>query len=161
MFIYSTGVKSVFSFTAMNNEQRLLMLRLSQSNMNITTIYPQLLRLWVARRQQRRWWFRRWISLRPEQGANGNLMMLLRNEDVLEFSNFTHLSPQLFLDLVERLTLKLRKKDTWYTDSLVVGLNVAIALGHLATWENYKSLMYLFYQHHFHFRLRRLPGHLG
>ena len=31
-------------------------------------------------------------------------MMLLRNEDVVAFRNFTRLSPQMFLDLVEPLT---------------------------------------------------------
>ena len=129
----------------MNNEQRLLMLRLRQSNMNLAIIYSQLLCLWVARRWQRRWWVRRRISLRPEQGAYGNLMMLLRNEDVVALPNFTRLSPQMFLDLVERLTPRLRKEDTWYRDSLEVGLKVAITLRQLSTGDNYKSLMYLFY----------------
>ena len=143
--MYSIGIKSVISFTAMNNEQRLLMLRLRQSNMNLAIIYSQLLCLWVARRWQRRWWVRRRISLRPEQGAYGNLMMLLRNEDVVALPNFTRLSPQMFLDLVERLTPRLRKEDTWYRDSLEVGLKVAITLRQLSTGDNYKSLMYLFY----------------
>ena len=49
-----------------------------------------------------------------QKGVYGNLMMLLRNEDVVVFRNFTLLSPQMFLDLVERLTPRLRKADTWY-----------------------------------------------
>ena len=130
----------------MNSEQRLLMLRLSQSNMNLAIIYSQLLRLCVSR--QRRWWVRLWISLRPEQGAYGNLMMLLRNEDVVALPNFTRLSPQMLLDLVERLTPRLRKEDTWYSDSLEAGLKVAITLWHLATEDIYKYLMYLFYVPH-------------
>ena len=129
-------------------EQRLLMLRLSQSNMNLAIIFSQLLCLWVARRRQMRWWVRRWISLRPEKGAYGNLMMLSRNEDVVAFRNFTALSPQMFLDLVEWLTPRLRKEDTWYRDSLKVGLKVVITLWYLATGDNYKSLMYLFYVPH-------------
>ena len=132
----------------MNNEQRLLMLRLSQSNMKLAIIYLQLLRLWVACRRQMRWWGRRWISLRPEQGAYGNLMMLLRNEDVVAFRNFTRLSPRMFLEWVEQLMPKLRKEDTWYRDWLEVGLNLAITLRHLATEDNYKPLMYIFYVPH-------------
>lgn len=77
------------------------MLRLSQSNMNLTLIYAQLLRLWMARRWERRWWVRRWITLRPEQGAYGNFMMLLRNEDVVAFRNFNRLTPEMFRDVVE------------------------------------------------------------
>ena len=119
------GIKSVISFTAMNNEQRLLMLRLARP-----TIYSQLLRLWVARRRQRRWWVRRWSSLRPEQEAYGNLMMLFRNEDVVAFRNFTRLSPQMFKDLVKLLTPRLRKEDTGYRDSLEVALKMAITLWH-------------------------------
>ena len=122
------------------------MLRLSQSNINLLVIiYSQLLRLWVALHRQRRWWVRRWISLRPEEGAYGNLMMLLRNEDVVAFRNFTRLSPQMFLDLVEKLTPRPLKEDTWYRDTLEIGLKVAITLRHLATGDNYKSLMYPFY----------------
>ena len=72
-------------------------------------------------------------------------MMLFRNEDVVAFRNFTRLSPQMFKDLVKRLTLRLRKEDTWYRDSLEVALKVAITLRHHATGNNYTSLMHLFY----------------
>ena len=54
----------------------------------------------------------------------------------------------MFPDLVERLMPKLRKEDTWYRDSLEVGLNVAVPIRHLATEDNYKSLMYIFYVLH-------------
>ena len=97
----------------MNNEQRLLMLRLSQSNMNIAIIYSQLLCLWVAHPRQGGGGFAVGSHL-GQKGVYGNLMMLLRNEDVVVFRNFTLLSPQMFLDLVERLTPRLRKADTWY-----------------------------------------------
>ena len=93
----------------MNEELRPLMLRLSQSNINLTVIYAQLLRLLVSCRPKRRRWVHRCSSLRPEQGAYGNLMygnlmVLLRHEDVVAFCNHTKLCPQMFLDLVEELT---------------------------------------------------------
>ena len=66
------------SCKAMNEELRPLMLRLSQSNINLTVIYAQLLRLLMLCRPKRRRWVHRCISLRPEQGGYGNLMMLLR-----------------------------------------------------------------------------------
>ena len=67
---------------------------------------------------------------------------------MVAFHNLSCLSPKMFLDLVERLTPRLRKEDTWYRDSLEVGLKVAITLRHLAMGDNYKSLMYLFYVPH-------------
>ena len=63
----------------------------------------------------------------------------------MAFRNFTRLSTQLFKDWVKRLTPSARKEDTWYRDSLEVALKVAITLRHLATGNNYTSLMYLFY----------------
>ena len=67
---------------------------------------------------------------------------------MVAFRNFTRLSPQMFLDLVERLTPRLHKEDTWYRDSLEVGLKVAITFKHFATGDNYKFIMYLFYVPH-------------
>ena len=67
---------------------------------------------------------------------------------MVSFHNFTRLSPQTFLDLVERLTSGLPKEDTWYRDFLEAGLKVAITLWHLVTGDNYKSLIYLFYVPH-------------
>ena len=54
----------------------------------------------------------------------------------------------MFLDLVERLTPRLGKEDTWYRDTLEIGLKMAITLQHLATADNYKCLMLLFYVPH-------------
>lgn len=73
----------------------------------------------------------------------GNLMLLL-----MAFRNFTCLTPDMLRDLVQRLTPKLEKYNTWYRDSLSVGLKVAITLQHLTTWDSYKSLMHLFYVPH-------------
>ena len=76
---------------------------------------------------------------------------------MVAFCNFTKLSPQMFLDWVEVLTQRLRKKDTWYRESLEVGLNVDITLRHLATEDNVPLLCAS--QHYRHFNWDRLPGH--
>jgi hypothetical protein len=139
-------------YTAMDNQRRLhllgLSMQLNQCNMNLALICEQLMQMQMARRQERRFWIRRWITLRPENGAYGNLMLLLNNEDVVAFRNFTRLPPDMFRDLVQRLTPRLEKYNTWFRDSLPVGLKVAITLRHLATGDSYKSLMYLFYVAH-------------
>ncbi len=66
----------------------------------------------------------------------------------MAFRNFTRLTPEMFRDVVERLTPRLQKKDIWYRDSQEVGLKVAITLRHMAKGDCYKSTMYLFYVPH-------------
>ena len=58
----------------------------------------------LDRRKKRTCWVRHWITLRPDQGAYGNLMHLLRNEDVEGFRNFTRITPAMFADMVTHLT---------------------------------------------------------
>lgn len=58
--------------------------------------------------------------------------------------NFLRVDPALFQEIVDRLTPRLKKKDTWYRKALPVGLKVAITVRHLATGDSYHSLMYSF-----------------
>ena len=83
---------------------------------------------------------------------------------MVAFRNFTRRTPEMFLDVVERLTPRLQKKDTWYIDSLEVGLKVAITRTHLATGgllQDVDVSVLCAAQHHLPFRPGRLSGHLG
>jgi hypothetical protein len=65
----------------------------------------------------------------------------LRREDVAAFKNFLRVEPLLFQELVDRLTPRIKKKDTWLRKALPPGLKVAVTLRHLATGDSYHSLM--------------------
>ncbi|XP_072169416.1 putative nuclease HARBI1 [Diadema setosum] len=99
-------------------------------------------------RKPRTVWVRNWLTLRPEHGAYSQLLDMLRLEDVVSFKNFLRLSPELFAEMRDRLTPRLRKYDTWWRKSLEVGLKLAITLRYVATGDSYHSLMYMFYVPH-------------
>ena len=100
----------------------------------------------MAGRQRRRRsvWIREWIRRRSQFGVYEQLMEELRLEDVVSFKNFLRIDPAMFRELVDRLTPRLQKRDTWYREAHPVGLKVAITLRHLATGDSYHSLMYSF-----------------
>ncbi len=52
------------------------------------------------------------------------------------------MDPEIFFELVDRLSPRIAKQDTWYQKSLQPSLKVAITLLYLATGSSYHSLMY-------------------
>ncbi|XP_062592427.1 putative nuclease HARBI1 [Saccostrea cucullata] len=96
------------------------------------------------RRQRRRYWIRPWITRRTQYGHFDRLMKELETEDVLSFKNFLRVEPDMFRELVDRLSPRLQKQDTWFRKALEPGLKLAITLWYLATGESYTSLMYGF-----------------
>ncbi|VDI32446.1 Hypothetical predicted protein [Mytilus galloprovincialis] len=95
-------------------------------------------------RRVRTVWVRDWIGRRSAVGFYAQLLDELRCEDTVSFKNFLRVDPTMFQEIVNRLTPRLQKKDTWYRKALPVGLKVAITLRYLATGDSYHSLMYLF-----------------
>ena len=85
-----------------------------------------------------------WLLRRPEFGQYHQLMEELKREDVSAFKNFMRVDPLFFQELVDRLTPRLLKKDTWFQKALPPGLKVAVTLRYLATGDSYHSLMYSF-----------------
>lgn len=83
-----------------------LALELKTANMRLAVLVDRYLKM-TRQRKARTVWVRHWITLRPHQGAYANLMTILRAEDVESFKNFTRLSPQMFADMVHRLTPRL------------------------------------------------------
>ena len=64
-----------------------------------------------------------------------------RRKDVAAFKN--RVNPLLFLELVDRLTPRIRKK-TWFKKALLTSLKVAITFRQLTTGDSYHSLIYSF-----------------
>ena len=130
----------------MANEQRLLLLRLSQSNMNLALIHC--------------------TALAPLDGASPGEEMVRPSLDHTQagtrgewqphdaltergcdgVQQHDQAQPEMFLVAMKRFTPKIHKKDTWYRDSLEVGLKLAITHRYLARGvDGHKSLMYLLY----------------
>ena len=69
-------------------------------------------------------------------------MVELREEDVPSYKNFMRMERSMFQELVDRLTPRLEKQDTWYRLAMETGLKLAVTLRHLATGETYRSMQY-------------------
>jgi hypothetical protein len=106
----------------------------------------------IRRRQERREarprriWCRPWLGVdrRFAFGQFSQLMPELRREDPASYINFVRMTPDLFDELVDRLSPGLTKQDTHYRNALQPALKVAITLRHLATGERYTSMRFGF-----------------
>ncbi len=88
-------------------------------------------------------WVSAWLLWRPIDGHYKTLLAEL-NRDVPAFRNYTHMDPDMFFEMVDRLSPRIEKQDTWYQKALQPGLKVAITLQYLAKGDSYHSLMYNF-----------------
>ncbi len=72
------------------------------------------------------------------------MMVELRDEDVAGFRNFMRMDPAIFQELIQCLSDRIMKQDTWFQKDLELGLKLVITLRYLAAGDNYHSLMYSF-----------------
>jgi hypothetical protein len=99
----------------------------------------------VQRRRQRiTVWVRPWLERRVQLGQYTRLMEELRVEDVRSFRNFLRMDDAMFQELLDRVTPRITKVDTFCRKALDPGLKLAITLRYLASGDNYHSLMYAF-----------------
>ncbi len=97
------------------------------------------------RRQKNRVvWVRNWLQRLPLYGQYKKLMVEFRDEDVAGFRNFMRKDPAMFQELIQRLGDRITKQGRWFKKTLELGLKLVITLCHLATGDNYHSLMYIF-----------------
>ena len=129
----------------MNPQRRDVMVFLLQhQNAQLVQLHQMLARRRRRRRRQqiRAVWTRNWITRRPQQGLYDRLMVELRNEDPRSFQNFMRMPPDMFDELVQRLTPRITKKTTNWRSPLEPGLKVAITLRHLASGSKYHDMQY-------------------
>lgn len=93
---------------------------------------------------RRKWWSRPWLMRRTMYGQYEQLMSELAREDVPGFKNFLRVEPQLFLELLERVSPRIQRQDTFMRKCLEPGLRLAITLRYMASGDSYKSLEYGF-----------------
>ncbi|XP_070212554.1 uncharacterized protein [Littorina saxatilis] len=103
----------------------------------------------LMRRRRRRppaFWVRPWLTAqrRLMYGHFHCLMRELRIEDTASFFNFMRMEPQMFDELVDRLSPRITLQDTNCRKALEPGLKVAVTLRHLASGDRYPSLSYAF-----------------
>lgn len=61
----------------------------------------------------------------------------LRIHDRARFRNYTRLSPEMFDEVLERLTPRLQRQDTKFRKAIPPGLKLAVFLRYLATGASY------------------------
>ncbi|XP_053380248.1 putative nuclease HARBI1 [Mercenaria mercenaria] len=98
------------------------------------------------RRRQRRWWTRPWLTQerRLQFGQYSTILAELREGDTSSFKNYMRMTPEMFDELLQRLTPRLQKSDTHWRKALDPGLKLAVTLRHLAAGDSYPSLSYDF-----------------
>ena len=77
-------------------------------------------------------------------GHYHRLMRELMMEDTASFCNFMRMEPQMFDELVDRLSPRTTLQDTNWRKALEPGLNVAVTLRYLVSGDRYPSLSYSF-----------------
>lgn len=97
------------------------------------------------RRNRRRLWVRNWIKRREIEDTVHKLIRDLRNEESSdEFRNFFRMSPELFDDLLDKVSPIIIKKDTNFRKAISPETRLAITIRYLASGDSYRSLMLLF-----------------
>ena len=71
-------------------------------------------------------------------------MSELRHEDPASFQNFLRVSPEMFDELLTRLSPRITKQDTNYRKAIDPGMKLAATLRHLASGDTYASMKYDF-----------------
>lgn len=89
-------------------------------------------------------WVKPWLLRRPQYGQYEKLLAELHKEDLKGFKNFLRVTPELFHELVQRLSPRLEKEDTFMRKALEPGIRLAITLRYMATGDSYKSLQFGF-----------------
>ncbi|KAJ8019743.1 Protein ALP1-like [Holothuria leucospilota] len=96
------------------------------------------------RKTQRKVRVREWLTRRHEFGQYDSLLTELHKEDQRGYKNYLRITPDLFQEMVEKLTPRLQKQSTFMREPLQVGLKLAATLRFLATGNSYPSLQYSF-----------------
>ncbi|XP_028392658.1 protein ANTAGONIST OF LIKE HETEROCHROMATIN PROTEIN 1-like [Dendronephthya gigantea] len=94
------------------------------------------------KRKRREVWMRSWIGRRRQFGIYDQLLVELRSEDTRCFKNFMRMVPEMFDELLARVSPRITKKHTWYRRPLKLGLNLSLILRHLASGSTYSAMKY-------------------
>ncbi|XP_028416048.1 protein ALP1-like [Dendronephthya gigantea] len=94
------------------------------------------------KRKRREVWMRSWMGRRRQFGIYDQLLVELRSEDTRYFKNFMRMVPEMFDELLARVSPRITKKHTWYRRPLEPGLKLSLTLRHLASGSTYSAMKY-------------------
>ena len=97
-------------------------------------------------KKKRTCWVRPWLTRRHQLGFYDTLMVELANEDIPGYIAFQRLAPELFAELLSKVTPHIEKQTTRLRVPISAGARLAITLRYLATGNTYMS-------HQFEFRV--------
>eukprot|EP00745_Piridium_sociabile_P015087 TRINITY_DN22260_c0_g2_i4.p1 TRINITY_DN22260_c0_g2~~TRINITY_DN22260_c0_g2_i4.p1 ORF type:complete len:460 (-),score=109.82 TRINITY_DN22260_c0_g2_i4:119-1498(-) len=102
----------------------------------------------LARRRRRRSvWVRNWLTEeRRREFGHFSTLLDLTMEDLDErmFRNYTRMSPEVFMEVLDRIRPVISKNDTNMRSAIEPGLKLAVTLRYLATGDSFRSLAYAF-----------------
>ena len=122
--------------------------RLSNNeDLEVLRWYLEVGQQWIAKNKRQRKnrpsiCFRPRICRSPLLGLYDRLMVEARREDPRAFNNFMRIPPEMFDEIVEKLTPALTNTATKLVEPLEPGLKVAIALRYLAAGTKYHDMQY-------------------
>lgn len=71
-------------------------------------------------------------------------MQELGVEDVGSFKMYLRITPEMFDEILHRVTLRIQKQNTRFRSALPVGIKLAVTLGYMVTGDTYTSIAYNF-----------------
>lgn len=98
----------------------------------------------LKKKRKKRLWVRNWISKRHEEGVHAKLLKEISIEDNISYENFIRMSKTCYDDLLEKITSRIKKKDTHLRKAISPSERLTLTLRFLATGDSYQSLGYLF-----------------
>ena len=70
------------------------------------------------------------------------MMVEVRREDQKSFINFLRMPPEMYDEILERVSHRITKQKTWMRDPIEPGMKLAITLQHFASGAKYKDMRF-------------------
>lgn len=84
-------------------------------------------------KRKKQLWVRNWIAKRYEEGVHAKLLKEIGVEDTISYENFIRMSKTCFDDLLEKITPRIKKKDTRLRKAISPSERLTLTLRFLAT----------------------------
>ena len=121
-------------------EEELIGIQIATLDLERRVLIQQMKNDRLRRRRSR--WVKPWVAQRNEVCMYSKLMKLLRDHNPEDFRQMLRVTPQMFDEILERVTPLIQKETTRFRKPLEPGLKLALTLWHLATGEKYRAMRF-------------------